>query len=1017
MCFFCNFGAITNFDMQNKHKYSISLLLFFVFTNYFALAQKTFPQNGVYDDKNTYYAFVNATLVKDYQTTMPNATLLIKNDEVVQTGTLVAIPDGVTVIDLKGKYIYPSFVDLYSDYGIAKAERKPGNAPEARLSPKKGAYAWNEAIHPEVAASNLFVANPERAKMLREAGFGVVLTHAQNGIARGSGAVVTLADDKENNLVLKGAASNHFSFNKGTSAQGYPSSLMGAIALIRQSYYDADWYEKSKASSEYNLSLEAWNANKKLPQIFETNDKLDVLRVDKIAKEFDVSYIIKTNGTDYQRIDEIKATKSVLILPLVFGDVYDVEDVYDAAQISLSQLKHWEMAPANPAIVAQNQIEFALTASGLDPTKFWANLRKAIKYGLTEEQALKALTATPAKILGLEKAIGSLEKGKKANFFIASKPIFEDEAVVYQHWIGGEMYLQNNYPLIKDLRGVYDFVVGESKYELKIKGENAETLKFSLLKDTNSIDVKHKISGNFINLSFVLEPKQNPNLTRLSGVINGTGFGGEAVLADATSATWYANLKTASSAPNELNVDKIDEKKPKIGAVIYPFMAYGNAKIPLERSSVLIKNATVWTCENEGILERTDVFIDNGKIAQIGKDLRVNAAQTIDATGKHLTPGIIDEHSHIAITGGVNEGTQEVTAEVRIGDILDSEDIDIYRQLAGGVTTSHILHGSANPIGGQTALIKLRWGAAPDALKFEGADGFIKFALGENVKQSNWGESNNSRYPQTRMGVEQVVLDGFRRTKTYTAAKNNAKRGEILPRKDLELDALQEILDKKRFITCHSYVQSEINMLMHVADSVGFRVNTFTHILEGYKLADKMRAHGANASTFADWWAYKYEVIDAIPYNAAIMQEQGVNVCLNSDDAEMGRRLNHEAAKTIKYGNVSAVNALKMITINPAKTLHIDNKVGSIKVGKDADLVLWSDNPLSVYARAEKTFVDGICYFDQENDLKKSKENQLERERIIQKMLDNKQKGGKTQPINAPKKQHYHCDTILESYE
>jgi imidazolonepropionase-like amidohydrolase len=358
----------------------------------------------------------------------------------------------------------------------------------------------------------------------------------------------------------------------------------------------------------------------------------------------------------------------------------------------------------------------------------------------------------------------------------------------------------------------------------------------------------------------------------------------------------------------------------------------------------------------------------------------------------------------------INEGAQSVTSEVRIADNLNPEDINIYRQLSGGVTSSHILHGSANTIGGQTQLIKLRWGVNDEELKFKGADPFIKFALGENVKRTT--SQNNNRFPDTRMGVEEVLMDAFTRACEYEkgckeseAATTTAKKKGAAAttaaapvRRDLELDALVEIMNKKRFITCHSYVQSEITSTMRVAEKFNFRVNTFTHILEGYKVADKMKTHGANASTFSDWWAYKTEVQDAIPYNATLMQQVGLNVCINSDDAEMARRLNQEAAKSVKYGGMSEEDAFKMVTLNPAKALHVDDKVGSLKAGKDADVVIWSDNPLSIYAKAEKTIVDGIVYFDRTRDLDLRKKIASERNRLVQKMLGEKRSGGPVGP-------------------
>jgi len=394
-------------------------------------------------------------------------------------------------------------------------------------------------------------------------------------------------------------------------------------------------------------------------------------------------------------------------------------------------------------------------------------------------------------------------------------------------------------------------------------------------------------------------------------------------------------------------------------------------------------------------------LIKNGKIAAVGKNLSDASAKTIDGTGKHVTAGIIDEHSHIA-AASINEGGQSVTSEVRIADNLNPDDINIYRQLSGGVTSSHILHGSANVIGGQTQLIKLRWGANDDDLKFKGWPGQIKFALGENVKRSAAPLGNN-RYPDTRMGVEQVLIDAFTRARDYQKEwkKYNDikdKKGIVTPRRDLELEALVEILEKKRFITCHSYVQSEINGAMEVANKMGYTVNTFTHILEGYKVADKMKKHGSFVSTFSDWWAYKMEVEDAIPYNAAIMQKVGLVVAINSDDAEMARRLNHEAAKIVKYGGVTEEEALKMVTLNPAKMLHVDDKVGSLKIGKDGDVVMWSDHPLAIYAKPLYTIVDGTIYFDRQKDEQLQKQVDEERLRLVRKMNGEKRSGGPTIP-------------------
>ena len=446
--------------------------------------------------------------------------------------------------------------------------------------------------------------------------------------------------------------------------------------------------------------------------------------------------------------------------------------------------------------------------------------------------------------------------------------------------------------------------------------------------------------------------------------------------------------------------------------------------------NIAIKNVTVWTNEQEGILNNATIFIENGKIKRVEIDPKksVELAKDmliIDGKGKHLTSGIIDEHSHIAISRGVNEGGQAITAEVSIGDVVNPDDINIYRQLSGGVTAAQLLHGSANPIGGQSALIKLKWGFSPDEMLIKDAPKFIKCALGENVKQANWGDFNTVRFPQSRMGVEQVFYDGFTRAKAYKKEwedyqVNLGKKGASTifePRKDLELEVLNEILDSKRFISCHSYVQSEINMLMHVADSMGFKINTFTHILEGYKVADKMKKHGAGGSTFSDWWAYKFEVNDAIPYNAKLMQDQGLVVAINSDDAEMGRRLNQEAAKSVKYGGMSEEEAWKMVTLNPAKLLHLDDRMGSVKIGKDADLVLWTGNPLSIESKVELTMIDGLILYNRNNNLALEERNTKERARLINKMLESNEKGEATKPFIKKGRRLYHCDTHGEEGE
>ena len=462
--------------------------------------------------------------------------------------------------------------------------------------------------------------------------------------------------------------------------------------------------------------------------------------------------------------------------------------------------------------------------------------------------------------------------------------------------------------------------------------------------------------------------------------------------------------------------DDVSEMRSEL-SVYYPEGAYGWEKLPKKEKLILIKNTTLWTCSNLGTQELTDILFQDGKIKKIGKNIDPpTGTMIINGEGKHVTPGLIDCHSHSAAFS-INEGTQSITSEVRIQDVLNSDDIAIYRELAGGLTMANILHGSANTIGGQNAVIKLRWGENPDNLLYENARKGIKFALGENVKQSNWGDDNVTRYPQTRMGVEQILRDAFTTAKEYQREwidyenNQNKWKKKIPPRRDLELDALVEILNGERQIHCHSYRQDEILMLTRVAEDFNFTIGTFQHVLEGYKVADRIAEHGAHASTFSDWWAYKYEVIDAIPYNGAIMTDVGVNVSFNSDSGELARRMNTEAAKGIKYGGLSEEEALKLVTLNPAIQLGVDKWVGSLEIGKDADFVIWSDHPLSTISVCEQTWINGIQYFSiEENEKLRLRDENLRKElrnKILSQKKSDKKKAWKHEEEKSVN--HHHC--------
>jgi imidazolonepropionase-like amidohydrolase len=974
----------------------LTLLFTLILVSNLGNSQNVNPSKGIKDKREITYAFIHATIINSDGQRYDDGVLLIKNNKIIAIGKGIAIPADASIQDLSGKYIYPSFIDLSTEYGMPskKPSSSQSRGPQYE-SLNEGPYFWNEAIHPETTAHQVFTVDEKAASELRKLGFGAVLTGSKDGIARGTNCLVALGDGTANENIIEANASANFSFDKGSSKQEYPSSLMGSIALLRQTYYDAAWY-KTPVDKDQNNSLAALNASQGLPQLMEVSSYQSLFRAAKIAKEFNIKYIIKGAGDEYKRLDEIKQEGVQLIIPLIFPEAIDFIDPYDVANVSLVRMKEWEMAPANAALLDRNAIPFALTTNNSSGQKdFLKNLFVAQQFGLKSESAIKALTSQPAKMLNLDRKLGKLEAGLLANFIICNQEIKDKDFKVLENWVAGKRYITSE-SLSSNMKGSYTLSLDTLKgLKLKISGDVANPT-LQVYQDT--VALKSSSSQKELLTSIKFTSRGNDYL--LNGGYTSTStpsFKGDALLPDGRWVKWNAVLNSDSIPIASKDSKQLPDTSR--GPVLYPDNGYGFAELP-SAHAVLIKNITVWTNEKEGILLNTDVLIQNGKVAKIGKSLDgsgIANLETIDGSNMHLTAGIIDEHSHIAIAEGVNESGQSVTSEVSIGDVVDCDDVNIYRQLAGGVTSSQLLHGSANAIGGQSAIVKLRWGSIPEKMKCESAPPFIKFALGENVKQSNWGDENIIRYPQSRMGVEQVFIDAFTRAreyeKSFASGSSSKSKTAIAPRRDLELDALVEILNSKRFITCHSYQQGEINMLMHVADSFGFKVNTFTHILEGYKVADKMKRHGVGASSFADWWGYKYEVIEAIPHNGAILHNVGVTTAFNSDDAEMARRLNQEAAKAVKYGNVSEEEALKFVTLNPAKLLHIDDKVGSVKVGKDADLVIWNDKPLSVYAHPMKTFVDGICYFDIDRDKAQREIILKEKLRIAKKMKAAKENG------------------------
>jgi imidazolonepropionase-like amidohydrolase len=600
---------------------------------------------------------------------------------------------------------------------------------------------------------------------------------------------------------------------------------------------------------------------------------------------------------------------------------------------------------------------------------------------LNKDAALAALTSTPAEMFGVADRLGSIAPGRMANLVVASGDLFAEDARVLTTWVDGRFY-DTDQARERDVRGTWEVAAEGKTLPLTIEGK-AEKPDAKLSGEKVALTVKE--DAVLLIAPAKLFDKGEGSI-RLTGQIAGETIEGTGDAPSAPHVRWSAKRTapfTAAKKPEE-KPSPLDQ--PLDFPETYPAGAFGRAALPEQPKALLIQGATIWTAGPQGTLQNADLLVTGGKISAVGPGLKApSGAALIDGKGMHVTPGIIDCHSHTAISRGVNEASHAVTCEVRIGDVVDATDIGIYRELAGGVTAANLLHGSANPMGGQNQVIKFRWGALPEDLKFADAMPGVKFALGENVKQANWGDKFTTRYPQTRMGVEQIMRDRFRAALEYDAA---AKKKQGLPlRRDLQLEAILEILNGKRLIHCHSYRQDEVLAFLGVAREFKIRVGTLQHILEGYKVADVMAKDGVGGSTFADWWGYKFEVYDAIPDNAAMMNGQGVLTTVNSDSGDLARRLNTEAAKSMKYGGLTPDEALKLVTINSAKQLRIDGKTGSLENGKDADFVLWTGNPLSNYSRVQQTWIDGRKYFDRAEDAEARKTFAAQREALVQKAL------------------------------
>lgn len=956
------------------------------------------PAIGLHKNTPRVTAFVNARIVQAPGKVLERATLVVRDGCIEAAGADAVPPKDAVVLDLAGKTLYPGFIDPYTHYGV------PVKGVE-----NTGVRHWNDQIRTELRAAELFLPDDKIAAVLRGNGFAATAVFPRAGVMRGCGALVLTGDEGPSARVFADSIGQALSFSG--SGDDYPGSLMGCIALIRQTFLDARWYSQAceayraaptgREAPDEDRSLEALLpcALGTAPAMVETEGLLDIFRAADLARELGLNFLAIGSGVEYERIDAVKRAGVRLILPVNFPEAPDAA----ADDVSLRDLRRWDFAPENPARMEKAGIDFALTAWGMDkPENFLKNMRLAVKRGLSTDTALRALTVTPAAWLGQSQRLGTLEKGKTANFIVTDGDLFAEKTKILDTWVAGERYEVTVAPEA-DVRGTWTLRIvppdSLSPLQLEIGGEadKPETHVSAAGKKVKAL--KTALDKRLFTVVFPADSLGRAGVVRLSGIAAEGALSGRGTWPDGSDFTWEANLKEPWK--DKPDTAKVEPPRAAEFPAAFPESPFGRAALPVQPEALLVRNATVWTCGPKGSLKNTDILVRRGKIAEVGRNLDAPAgAVVIDAAGKHVTPGFIDAHSHMAISGDVNESSHSITSEVRIRDVLNAEDVAIYRHLAFGLTSACVCHGSANAIGGQNVVIKLRWGALPDDLTVEGQTPFQKFALGENVKQSNI-TGRLTRYPSTRMGVEQFMRDSFLAAKDYQRKWKNYTEKEkkdktlIPPRRDLRLEPLTEILEGKRQIQCHAYRQDEMLALMRIGDDLGFKVGMFIHTLEGYKIADALKAHGTSSTVFMDPWESKAEMFDGIPYNAALMREQGVLASLHSDYPVMFLRLNQEAAKAVKYGGVPEDKALELVTINPARQLHLDDRMGSIEKGKDADFVIWNGNPLSVYSACEQTWIDGRRYFDVEEDRQLRAEADHERAVLLEKTLKAGGKGEK----------------------
>mgnify|MGYP001326515075 CR=1 FL=1 len=966
-------------------------------------ATRTQPVEGIRDNGTGYHALTNARVVQAPGRVLNNATIVIRDGIIKEVSRDGEAPAGARIWDLSGHTVYPGFIDAHADLGM-DAVPEDGDV---------GPTHWNPQVRAWFSTTANLQDDSQRRAALRSQGFGTALAVPGQGIFRGTGSVVNLGDAGVRERVLVPDMIQAIGFQRSFELGGsYPNSTMGTTALMKQTLMDADWYirawdayESSGRSFLPPETSEALGALESVvqggqPVVFETSSEEEYLRAHAIASEFGVQAWYRGSGQEYRLIDVLRDRRDPLIVPLDFPDAPDVTDPEAALNATLQDLRHWYLAPTSPAQLADAGIPFAITADGMSSiADFLPNLRIAVARGLSSDDALAALTTTPAGWLGLSRSHGTIEEGKIANLLVSEGDLFTQDAEIRDVWVQGRVY-DITRPAQIDPRGTWRITstdewgfdailtlegpVNRLRGQLEVAAGSTTRFDGALVNLSSAETVAE--TGR-IEVRFDGEELGYQGTVLLAGSVRGDEFFGWTSLPNGADPSFSGSREDVYEGPERgavaMNVPELDLP------FIRPMMEYGVSSIPEQPDAVVVRNATIWTMGPQGRIENADLLIQNGEVVEVGTNLDApRGSVEIDGTDKHVTPGLIDPHIHSGVSS-VNESGFAIVPEVRMGDVVTHNNVWMYRQLAGGLTTAMIKHGSANPIGGENVIVKMRWGALPDQIAMDTDTRTVKFALGENPKR------RQNRYPDTRMGTQEIIRDHFLAARDYERDWRSWEENQegIPPRSDLRMEAILDILNQELLISSHGYRADEFLALVRLAEEFDFRVQTLQHGIEAYKIAPELAQSGVAAVVWSDWGGFKMEAYDATAYNARVLMEAGVTTSLHSDNSEIASRMNWEAGKLLRTG-LTEEQALSTVTIQSARAIAIDDRVGSLEPGKDGDFVVWNGNPLSQFTRPEQTWLDGRRYFSIDEDMELRERIKDERSRLIQAVLSSQNGNG-----------------------